>query len=68
MRRPESNHVAADDPAASRLVAPAARGVVPVVLFSSRERARRAIDLLRRADFRTFEVTLTVPGAVALIG
>lgn len=49
------------------LAAVAAHGVVPVVRFGSSDRARRAIALLRRAGFRTFEVTLTVPGAVELI-
>lgn len=55
------------DPAAQGLAAVAAHGVVPVVRFGSAARALSAIELLRRAGFRTFEITLTIPGAIELI-
>lgn len=42
-------------------------GVVPVVRFRDRRAADRAIDTLLRVGFRTFEVTLTIPDAPALI-
>ncbi|MFQ3623540.1 MAG: bifunctional 4-hydroxy-2-oxoglutarate aldolase/2-dehydro-3-deoxy-phosphogluconate aldolase [Acetobacteraceae bacterium] len=41
--------------------------VVPVVRTSTAAVARTAISWLREAGFRTFEITLTVPGAVELI-
>lgn len=42
--------------------------VIPVIRTQSNEEARTAIQWLLEAGFRTFEVTLTVPNAVALIG
>ncbi len=38
--------------------------VVPVVRTGARETAERAVELLRNAGFRIFEMTLTTPGAV----
>lgn len=42
-------------------------GVVPVVRFRQRGAAERAIDTLLEVGFRTFEVTLTIPDAAAVI-
>jgi 2-dehydro-3-deoxyphosphogluconate aldolase/(4S)-4-hydroxy-2-oxoglutarate aldolase len=42
-------------------------GVVPVVRFTDGAEARRAVELLHDAGFRTFEVTLTVPDAIDLV-
>ena len=50
---------------AQRLVA---TRVVPVLRLSSREAAGRAIDCLIEAGYRTVELTLTTPGAIALLG
>ncbi len=41
--------------------------VIPVVRSGSQENAARAVDWLREAGFRTFEITLTTPGARELI-
>lgn len=41
--------------------------VVPVVRTRSHEAARTAVAWLREAGFTTFEITLTVPNATALI-
>ncbi len=41
--------------------------VIPVVRTSTAAAARTAVCWLREAGFRTFEITLTVPGAVELI-
>lgn len=41
--------------------------VIPVVREHDAERARLVVTSLRRAGFRVFEITLTVPGADALI-
>lgn len=41
--------------------------VVPVVRTRSHEAARTAVAWLREAGFNTFEITLTVPNATALI-
>jgi 2-dehydro-3-deoxyphosphogluconate aldolase/(4S)-4-hydroxy-2-oxoglutarate aldolase len=41
--------------------------VVPVVRTSSAEHAATAVDWLREAGIRIFEITMTIPGAVALI-
>jgi len=41
--------------------------VVPVIRTTSTDLAERAVEWLRVAGFTTFEVTLTVPGALALI-
>jgi 2-dehydro-3-deoxyphosphogluconate aldolase/(4S)-4-hydroxy-2-oxoglutarate aldolase len=46
----------------------AAMRVVPVLRLASRETAARAIDCLIEAGYRTVELTLTTPGAVALLG
>ena len=46
----------------------AAMRVVPVLRLASREAAARAIDCLNEAGYRTVELTLTTPGAVALLG
>ncbi len=46
----------------------ARHGVVPVIRFARTESARQAVDLLYEAGFRTFEITLSVPGAIDLIG
>lgn len=42
-------------------------GVVPVVRFGDGDEARRAVDVLYGAGFRTFEITLTVPDAIDLV-
>jgi 2-dehydro-3-deoxyphosphogluconate aldolase / (4S)-4-hydroxy-2-oxoglutarate aldolase len=42
--------------------------VIPVLRLPDRDEAERAIDCLIDAGYRTVEVTLTTPGAVALIG
>lgn len=42
--------------------------VIPVLRFAGRSEAERAIGCLMSAGFRTFEITLTTPGAVELIG
>ncbi|MEA2732326.1 MAG: 2-dehydro-3-deoxyphosphogluconate aldolase / (4S)-4-hydroxy-2-oxoglutarate aldolase [Acetobacteraceae bacterium] len=42
--------------------------VVPVVRTASAEHAATAIEWLRHAGIRIFEITMTIPGAVALIG
>jgi len=44
-----------------------AHGVVPVVRTSTADLARIAVSWLREAGFRTFEITMTIPGAAALI-
>jgi 2-dehydro-3-deoxyphosphogluconate aldolase/(4S)-4-hydroxy-2-oxoglutarate aldolase len=41
--------------------------VVPVLRLASDEETERAVACLAEAGFRTFEITLTTPGAVALI-
>ncbi len=41
--------------------------VIPVVRTGVQENAARAVDWLREAGFRTFEITLTIPGALDLI-
>jgi 2-dehydro-3-deoxyphosphogluconate aldolase / (4S)-4-hydroxy-2-oxoglutarate aldolase len=45
-----------------------AQRVVPVLRLASSEETERAVECLADAGFRTFEITLTTPGAVALIG
>lgn len=42
--------------------------VVPVVRTSSADHAATAVDWLRGAGIRIFEITMTIPGAVGLIG
>ena len=42
-------------------------GVIPVVRASSAEEAMRAIDAIREGGISVLEITMTVPGAVALI-
>ncbi len=42
--------------------------VVPVIRYGSVADATKAIDTLRRAGFKTFEITLSVPDAYELIG
>jgi 2-dehydro-3-deoxyphosphogluconate aldolase/(4S)-4-hydroxy-2-oxoglutarate aldolase len=42
--------------------------VVPVVRTGSAEHAATAVAWLREAGLRIFEITMTIPGAVALIG
>jgi 2-dehydro-3-deoxyphosphogluconate aldolase/(4S)-4-hydroxy-2-oxoglutarate aldolase len=42
-------------------------GVIPVVRASSAEEAMRAIDAVREGGISILEITMTVPGAVALI-
>ncbi|HEY4043134.1 MAG TPA: bifunctional 4-hydroxy-2-oxoglutarate aldolase/2-dehydro-3-deoxy-phosphogluconate aldolase [Rhodopila sp.] len=42
--------------------------VVPVVRMQSAAYAETAVAWLRGAGIRTFEITMTIPGAVALIG
>jgi 2-dehydro-3-deoxyphosphogluconate aldolase / (4S)-4-hydroxy-2-oxoglutarate aldolase len=42
--------------------------VVPVVRTASTEHAATAIQWLRHAGIRVFEITMTIPGAIALIG
>ena len=41
--------------------------VIPVLRFEGRAEAERAIECLLAAGYRTFEITLTMPGAVDLI-
>lgn len=41
--------------------------IVPVIRERDEGRARRAVASLRRAGFRVFEITLTVPGAVKIV-
>jgi 2-dehydro-3-deoxyphosphogluconate aldolase / (4S)-4-hydroxy-2-oxoglutarate aldolase len=45
-----------------------AEKVVPVLRFDSAELTERAVRCLSEVGFRTFEITLTTPDAVALIG
>lgn len=45
-----------------------AQRVVPVLRLASADDTERAVDCLAEAGFRTFEITLTTPGAIALIG
>jgi 2-dehydro-3-deoxyphosphogluconate aldolase/(4S)-4-hydroxy-2-oxoglutarate aldolase len=42
-------------------------GVIPVVRATSADEAMRAIDAIREGGISVFEITMTVPGAVALI-
>lgn len=42
-------------------------GIVPVIRTSNTELARIVVTWLKEAGFRTFEITLTIPGATALI-
>jgi 2-dehydro-3-deoxyphosphogluconate aldolase / (4S)-4-hydroxy-2-oxoglutarate aldolase len=42
-------------------------GVIPVVRASSTDEAMRAIDAIREGGISILEITMTVPGAVALI-
>ena len=42
--------------------------VIPVLRLASRASAETAIDCLVEAGFKTTEITLTTPGAVALVG
>ena len=42
-------------------------GVVPVVRAPSAHLAARAVEWLRDAGLATFEITLTIPGAVSLV-
>ena len=42
-------------------------GVVPVIRTGTEALARRAVDLLADEGFRLFEITLTTPGAPAII-
>lgn len=42
--------------------------VIPVLRLASRASAETAVDCLVEAGFRTVELTLTTPGAIALIG
>jgi len=44
-----------------------AYGVVPVVRTSNAELGRQSVEWLKEAGFRTFEITMTIPGAVELI-
>jgi 2-dehydro-3-deoxyphosphogluconate aldolase/(4S)-4-hydroxy-2-oxoglutarate aldolase len=44
-----------------------AQRVVPVLRLPSAELTERAVDCLAEAGFRIFEITLTTPGAIALI-
>jgi 2-dehydro-3-deoxyphosphogluconate aldolase/(4S)-4-hydroxy-2-oxoglutarate aldolase len=44
-----------------------AHGVVPVVRTSTAALARVSVEWLREAGFRTFEITMTIPGAAELI-
>lgn len=44
-----------------------AQRVVPVLRLASDEETERAVECLAEAGFRTFEITLTTPGAVTLI-
>lgn len=45
-----------------------AQRVVPVLRLASSAETEQAVDCLAEAGFRTFEITLTTPGAVGLIG
>lgn len=42
-------------------------GIVPVVRMHSLDLANKAVQALAQAGFRTFEITLTIPGAIGLI-
>ena len=42
-------------------------GVIPVVRATTADEAMRAIDAIREGGISVFEITMTVPGAVALI-
>lgn len=42
-------------------------GVVPVIRTSNAELALTSVGWLKEAGFRTFEITMTIPGAVAAI-
>jgi 2-dehydro-3-deoxyphosphogluconate aldolase/(4S)-4-hydroxy-2-oxoglutarate aldolase len=42
--------------------------VVPVIRTNSAAHAERAVDWLRASGIRIFEITMTIPNAVALIG
>jgi len=42
-------------------------GVVPVIRTSTAELALTSVQWLQEAGFKTFEITLTIPGAVAVI-
>lgn len=42
-------------------------GVVPVIRTKAMESAVRSVDILAEAGFSTFEITMSVPGAVDLI-
>jgi 2-dehydro-3-deoxyphosphogluconate aldolase/(4S)-4-hydroxy-2-oxoglutarate aldolase len=42
-------------------------GVIPVVRATSADEAMQAIDAIREGGISVFEITMTVPGAVALI-
>ena len=44
-----------------------AHGVVPVIRTSTLDLARTSVSWLKEAGFRTFEITLTIPNAPALI-
>jgi len=44
-----------------------AHGVVPVIRTSTLDLARTSVSWLKEAGFRTFEITLTIPDAPALI-
>jgi len=44
-----------------------AQRVVPVLRLKSADETERAAGCLREAGFTTFEITLTTPGAIALI-
>lgn len=46
----------------------AEQGVVPVIRTPTLEAAERAVRLLRDAGFRVFEITMSVPRALDLIG
>jgi 2-dehydro-3-deoxyphosphogluconate aldolase/(4S)-4-hydroxy-2-oxoglutarate aldolase len=56
-----------DSPARIRDLLVAQR-VVPVLRLASAAMTIRAVDCLREAGFGTFEITLTTPGAIELIG
>lgn len=45
-----------------------AQRVVPVLRLESSDDTERAVDCLAAAGFRVVEITLTVPGAVPLVG
>ena len=42
-------------------------GVIPVVRATNADEAMRAIEAIREGGVSVFEITMTVPGAVALI-